>query len=335
MLLLLSGFALGICCVLILLVGRDFGHLAVGKAFVATVLAGSFFLFGPHLPDPFDQIAASISTMVPALFWVLCQYAFGHRAQLFNFIGLVALISFVAPAIYRFSPESLKELTTYRTWLWVIPSYGEYLLMLSGIWVVVSNWDDDLVESRRRLRGGFLVAVAIAILLVIVPMNTGIADSWLPYSSVGVISLVCAYFLLQGSQGLLFAEPLSAPADTQPAQSAPDISQEQQTLNQLMTQGFYRTEYLTLKILAQELDLPEYRTRALINQELGYRNFNDYINQLRIEDAAQRLLLEPQTPVLNISLDVGYRTLSSFNRAFKDIKTMSPSEFRQQQLAAS
>jgi AraC-like DNA-binding protein len=99
-------------------------------------------------------------------------------------------------------------------------------------------------------------------------------------------------------------------------------------LNTLMQQGFYRTEHLTLKDLATELELPEYKTRSLINQTLGYRNFNDYINQLRIHEAAERLKSEPDSPVLNISLDVGYRTLSSFNRAFKDIMSMSPSEYR-------
>ena len=49
-----------------------------------------------------------------------------------------------------------------------------------------------------------------------------------------------------------------------------------------------------------------------------------------VADAAERLRNEPDTPVLNISLDVGYRTLSSFNRAFRDIQNTTPTEFRQQ-----
>ncbi|WP_417501812.1 helix-turn-helix domain-containing protein [Marinobacter sp.] len=95
-----------------------------------------------------------------------------------------------------------------------------------------------------------------------------------------------------------------------------------------MQQGYYRTEHLTLKMLAERLELPEYRTRALINKQLGYRNFNDYINQLRIAEASKRLISDPETPVLNIALDVGYRTLSSFNRAFREIKQSTPTEFR-------
>lgn len=325
--LLLSGFSLGVCAVLILIVARDFFHLAVGKAFIAILFAGSCFLFENQLDAPYKNIAASISTMVPALFWVLCQQAFSHRPNIFSPMGVIALISFIAPAIYRFSPEALTSDEHYRQALWTIPSYTEYLLVSSGVWVVVSNWDDDLVESRRRLRGAFICLAALAIFLVIIPMNTGIAGIWLPYTSVCIFSLICAYFFLKGNKGVLFGE--SKKEELEPEQ--PCISPEQVALDLLMQQGFYRTEHLTLKALANKLELPEYRTRALINQELGYRNFNDFINQLRIEEAAQHLLEQPDCPVLNISLDVGYRTLSSFNRAFKDIKKMSPSEYRQAQ----
>ena len=326
--LLLSGFSLGVCAVLIIIIVRDFAHLAVGKAFIAILFAGSCFLFENQLSAPYKNIAASISTMVPALFWVLCQQAFSHRPNITSPMGVVALISFIAPAIYRFSPDSLTQYPEYRQILWTLPSYTEYLLVTSGIWVVVSNWDDDLVESRRRLRGVFLCMAAVSIFLVIIPMNTGIAGIWLPYSSVCIISLLCAYFFLKGNKGVLFGED----KQENPEPELITISPEQVALDLLMKQGFYRTEHLTLKALASELELPEYKTRALINQELGYRNFNDFINQLRIEEASQHLVEQPDCPVLNISLDVGYRTLSSFNRAFKDIKKMSPSEYRQLQL---
>jgi AraC-like DNA-binding protein len=168
-----------------------------------------------------------------------------------------------------------------------------------------------------------------------VPLNTGFMKDWLPYLSICVLTLVCAYSLLRGRNGVLFGIPAQsdvAEDETVVAMAIPELKDQQYTapLETLMEQGFYRTEHLTLKMLATELTLPEYKTRALINQTMGYRNFSDYINQLRIKEAASHLLREPNTPILNISLDVGYRTLSSFNRAFKDIKNMSPSEYRAQ-----
>ncbi len=102
-----------------------------------------------------------------------------------------------------------------------------------------------------------------------------------------------------------------------------------QRLESVMQNGFYRTENLTVKQLAKSIDFPEYKTRRLINQRLNYRNFNDYINTLRIEEACLRLKAEPDTPVLNIALDIGYRSLSSFNRAFKSSTRSTPTEYRQ------
>lgn len=107
---------------------------------------------------------------------------------------------------------------------------------------------------------------------------------------------------------------------------------ESETLQQvkvMMTEGFYRRENLTLKDLSIALNTPEYKVRAVINKEMGYRNFNEFINEYRIREAAQRLLSEPETPISNIALDVGYRTLSSFNRAFRKQKDTTPTAFRE------
>lgn len=75
--------------------------------------------------------------------------------------------------------------------------------------------------------------------------------------------------------------------------------------------------------------MPEYKIRGVINKELGYRNFNEFINEYRIAEAAQRLISEPDTPISNIALDVGYRTLSSFNRAFRKEKDTTPTAYRE------
>ena len=52
-----------------------------------------------------------------------------------------------------------------------------------------------------------------------------------------------------------------------------------------------------------------------------------YLNHLRIQMASS-LLASTDRPILEISLDVGFVTLSSFNRGFKAQKGMSPREWR-------
>jgi len=335
--LLLSGFALGVMTVLAVIIARDFGHLTVGKGFLAVLFAGACFLVGNHLPDPLDDFARDIYTMVPALFWLLCRLAFAYRPKVLSPAGLAALYTFIAPAFANHLGVNQHYLAQWVFWLWTLPSYFEYVVIVLGLWTVVAHWSDDLVESSRTLRGAVLSIVGISVFLVVIPMNTGIVGMWLPYLSVAIVTLVCAFFLLQGRNGVLFGIQVSSPAELPATEASdsteqppqPEQQEQAQALQSLMAEGFYRTEHLTLKALANALDLPEYKTRALINQTLGYRNFNDYINQLRIEDAKHRLTQDLDTPVLNVSLDVGYRTLSSFNRAFKDITGLSPTEFRQ------
>jgi len=92
----------------------------------------------------------------------------------------------------------------------------------------------------------------------------------------------------------------------------------------------YREEDFTIKRLATELNIKEYRLRRLINAHLGFRNFNQFVNQYRVAEVA-RLLVDPETqhlPVLSIALDMGYRSLSPFNKAFKEIKGLTPTEYR-------
>ena len=333
----LSGFALGAISLLVIIIARDFGHLNVGRVFVAILVSGSFFLIQRHIPYPWNEIAASISTMVPALFWLLCQLAFAYRPKVVSITGFLACYTFAAPALDKILGLSQSN-EIWHFLLWTLATYLEYIVIALGLWPVISHWQDDLVETSRTLRQAILVSVGVTVILVVVPMNTGLFTLDISYVVVAAAVLVCSYFLIEGKNGVLFGAQHSF-MDTPIASNIEPIKDTQEViedeyqikLKSLMADGFYRTEHLALKTLAQALELPEYKTRALINQTLGYRNFNDYINQLRIQEAAQRLSNEPDTPILNISLDVGYRTLSSFNRAFKDIQNTTPTEYRQSQ----
>lgn len=90
----------------------------------------------------------------------------------------------------------------------------------------------------------------------------------------------------------------------------------------------YTRPGLTIAELARETSIQEYRLRRLINKELRFKNFNQFLNHYRLREASQRLL-ERGTTVSSIALDIGYGSLSSFNSAFKAMFGMTPSEYRQ------
>ena len=339
--LLLTGFSLGCVAIIFLIVARDFGHLSVARVFLALLIATSAFLLNNVIATEWKWLTSDIMTMLPALFWLLCQLAFARRPRLVSIWSGLALYSFIVPALTR--PFGADDVLSggIHYWGWRIPTYAEYVVILHGMWVVIVNWSDDLIESRRRLRGALLAIVGVAALWITISLNTGYGSILCLPVVVSVATLIVASLLLRGRKGVLLglslppedvddsASVVSAVIEEVVDDSELVFDDEGRKLQQVMGEGFYRTEKLTLSKLSQKIDLPEYKTRALINQKLGYRNFNDYINQLRIAEAGERLVSEPGTPILNIALDVGYRTLSSFNRAFKEILAQTPTAYRQ------
>ena len=95
----------------------------------------------------------------------------------------------------------------------------------------------------------------------------------------------------------------------------------------LTEQHAYRREGLTLAMLAETVGLGEAALRSLINQELGYRNFNDFLHHYRLQEAAARLTSQ-DLPILSIALECGYGSIGPFNRAFRQRFGMTPTEYR-------
>jgi AraC-like DNA-binding protein len=156
-----------------------------------------------------------------------------------------------------------------------------------------------------------------------------------------VLTAVIAGRLLAPRAQGLWAEPepplAPLPPTAPPAQDPQDQQLAAALADFMGRERGYAHEGLSLAGLAQQLAAPEYRLRRVINQHLGHRNFNAYVNGLRVAEAKRRLA-DPQQrslPVLSIALDVGFGSIGPFNRAFKAETGLTPTEFRQQALAES
>ena len=55
--------------------------------------------------------------------------------------------------------------------------------------------------------------------------------------------------------------------------------------------------------------------------------FTEFVNRARVEQA-KRLLLKPQSRVTEVAYDVGFQSLSQFNRSFRRVTAQSPTEYR-------
>jgi AraC-like DNA-binding protein len=222
-------------------------------------------------------------------------------------------------------------------------------------WYALAERSVDLVEERRRLRNVLIVVIALYSTVIITsevvfPNGSGGAALSLGISAgLLVLTMVFAVVLLSVNRdgslipfGLSEPQPLTAAAP-RPAVEA-DFGERRERdddarllagLRRLMEHDkAYREEGLSIGSLAAKLGASEHGLRRLINQQLGHRNFNAFLNGYRLDDIMTALADPAQetVPILTMALDAGFQSLGPFNRAFKSKTGMTPSEFRREQL---
>ncbi len=80
--------------------------------------------------------------------------------------------------------------------------------------------------------------------------------------------------------------------------------------------------------LAQEAGMSPDHLGKMFKQYTGDK-ISDYVNNLRVQEAA-RQLRETRLKIIDIAFNVGFGSLRSFNKAFRDLMGDSPSNYRKQ-----
>jgi AraC-like DNA-binding protein len=95
----------------------------------------------------------------------------------------------------------------------------------------------------------------------------------------------------------------------------------------------HQAENLSLGQVAKAVNTSTFYFCKMFKKVTGV-NFTDYVSRVRIEKAKD-LLLNPNLRVSEIAYEVGFQSLTHFNRVFKRILGQSPTEYRGQlQVAA-
>lgn len=97
--------------------------------------------------------------------------------------------------------------------------------------------------------------------------------------------------------------------------------------NEIQIKQWYKTPRLTLNNLSELSGLQSRDISRAINI-VAQKNFNDYINQLRLIDVVQQIEKGAKDSFLNLAIDAGFNSKSTFNQAFKRQYSMTPVEYR-------
>lgn len=271
----------------------------------------------------------------PLLFWLLSQSIFADGFKL----GARHVLMFVAIEAlglwYLFGLRS-EQGSALETLAGTALRFVAVALIGAAIITAFRGRVPDLVESRRRFRtlfvsvaGTYMAFVALIEILLRGQTPHPIA-SLLNAGAIFVIVFGVAVSLLKLKFDLLLE-----PMHPTPAVALDALEQAlMQRLDEAMANKLYRREGLTIGVLARELETQEHKLRALVNNKIGFRNFNDFLNHHRVTDACAQLA-DPTlagTPVLTIALNLGYGSIGPFNRAFKQATGLTPTLYRRQKL---
>ena len=97
----------------------------------------------------------------------------------------------------------------------------------------------------------------------------------------------------------------------------------------ILANNWHCTPRLTLQKLSELSGIATRDISRAVNLE-NKSNFNDYINGLRVEEVCKQIQAQPKRTLLELAIDSGFTSKSTFNQAFKAVKGITPSSFKNQ-----
>ena len=350
----LRGATVGLALMIAAILLRDRSKSIVARLSTALVIGAAAYAIrcAPTFPSPwpwFNWPMQGLSCGTLAVFWVWASAAFDDEFALRRWHALL-WAAMVALGLVAFNGRSWPVAGPAADLTLSLAGLG---LALSAAGQALSTWRADLVEQRRRLRLVVVIGIAAYIgadtLLRFSPLHSAYRGAiGNVANSLGLWSLmVLSGWNLFRADTTGLRRPVQTATDGVLASGIPQVASEPdrtraidpallRRLEHLMSvERAYRREGLTIGALAITLGVSEYRLRQLINEGLGHRNFNAFLNRYRI-DEAKAALADPwqrEVPVLTIAMDAGFQSLGPFNRAFKAATDLTPTEFRRLAMA--
>jgi AraC-like DNA-binding protein len=229
-----------------------------------------------------------------------------HDAAVKPLVEIATVVSLVA-----YTVAGLRLLGDYRVWL--------------------AQQRSDADRYAARWIGGVMIAFAVttaALALLrfyttfVGELDTGPLNLWFAAWS--------AWLGIEGWRQCDRRYPVmqTAPAPDVAEATGPDwAALGQRWRQEIEAQGWWRQADLSLAEAARRVGTnTTYLSRA-INEGLGL-NFNELINRMRAEEVARRIEAAEEPNFMQLALEAGFNSKATFNRAFRAVHGISPSDYR-------
>jgi AraC-like DNA-binding protein len=364
----LRGATVALLLVLAVSLFRGFGTVLAGRLAVAFALGSAAHALTSSIgaAAPASGMLApviALSTGNVVVFWLFARALFDDEFRLRWWHGLIwiAVVSlslanclFIAPVAMMGSKgtnfavgEGVMGIISTMRILFVAINVVALGFIALAVAQTIASWSADLVEGRRRVRV-FIVSTAalyggLNAVLQIAWSGNGASELANTLNSAALAAVVgsIAIAMMRVDGADLFPAAQEIKVDAAGAIAVESGAADQKLIDALLRlmsdERIYRHDNVTIGTLATRLAIPEYRLRRLINQQLGYRNFNVFLNEHRIAEARAALAdpSQAEVPVITIAMDAGFQSLGPFNRAFKATTGVTPTEYRRLNASAA
>ena len=293
---------------------------------------------------PYHHLIGTLGFATCSGYWLFSR-AFFRKSNPINhhhllFVGLLAEC-LILRHLLRFSEKMWLLNTDWIPTLTTILS--ETIAIFSSGMLILAFWEGYRVlqnatttSTQRKVSIIYLsslITCIVSVMLIAAALPTdllaGAGRDWL---------VIFAYLLiLSTTHGLIrFRQQQLGHKETVMDSSVQEesiLAQQIQTL--LVEEKRFLESSLRVIDIARELDVPEYRIRAIMLNHFNAKNFNHYVNQMRIEYAKSILSAADKRdwPVLVVGIESGFASAAPFTRAFKEFVGCTPGQYRKQQLA--
>ncbi|MBO1254818.1 AraC family transcriptional regulator [Alteromonas sp. 5E99-2] len=215
-------------------------------------------------------------------------------------------LGFSIHLIMKFKQQADDNLSNFNpeifTWLWVL------LSMYGVIWFL------DLLGSM--LEGNYVLVIV---------------------SDVLFISLIYSISLYQWREPKLFKiKELSAASNNERLKTKSELFDHEtriillsNIIGYMNDKKPYLDNKLTLDSLAKLTDLSSHHLSEVLNQQ-AKKNFYQFVNEYRVNFICERIAVEHDCKILDLAMDAGFSSKSTFNAVFKQFKGITPTQYRKQ-----
>lgn len=240
---------------------------------------------------------------------------FRHKLTLLVFYGQTIIYAVVLiKMIHRYQTNAKQTLSSYNPnvfkWLWML------VLFMTLIWGIKALFYFTKASPTVNIIADCLLVIMVYFIAIV---------QWLNPSLFHINQLSTQQVEPAASNG---TKPSDGLLDQDTRSSVLFLAQthvEEHTL--------YRNSELNLSSLAEQIGVSMHHLSETLNQHRG-KNFNQFINEYRVAEVCQQLDKKSDRKLIDLALDAGFSSKSSFNAIFKKLTGLTPSAYRSQKDSA-